>query len=230
MSGGDPAPDGSHGPHALVVDVETPILDDDDRHHLERVLRLRPGAPLTVGDGAGRWRECRFGFDLEPTTEVRVVAGSEPSIGVGFALIKGGRPELVIRKLTELGVDRIVPFTAEHSVVRWDADKAEQAGRRFERVAREAVMQCRRAFLPDVADVCSFVEVASQPAVAMADMGGSALSSATRLILVGPEGGWSDAERSLGLARVALAAPVLRAETAAIAAGVLLTAQREQLC
>src|SRR2546430_2495801 len=47
--------------HAFVVDVESPELGPDDRHHLERVLRLRPGDELTVSDGDGRWRRCRFG-------------------------------------------------------------------------------------------------------------------------------------------------------------------------
>ena len=230
MSGGDPAPDGSHGPHVLVVDVEAPTLDDDDRHHLEGVLRVRPGDPLTVGDGAGKWRECRFGAEPDPVGRVRVVARPERTIGVGFALIKAGRPELVIQKLTELGVDRIVPFTAERSVVRWDTDREARASERFQRVAREAVMQCRRAFLPEVAELATFFEVAAEPAAAMADVGGSPLTAATSLVLVGPEGGWSEAERAVGLELVGLAGPVLRAETAVIAAGVLLSAQREGLC
>ncbi|MYA86110.1 MAG: hypothetical protein F4Y12_11055, partial [Acidimicrobiaceae bacterium] len=54
------------GPHVLVSDVDSPELADDDRHHLERVLRLRSGDPLTVGDGAGRWRPCRFSDEIEP--------------------------------------------------------------------------------------------------------------------------------------------------------------------
>ena len=56
--------------HVFVVDVESPELAPDDRHHLERVLRLRPGDELTVADGAGRWRHCRFGRVVEPTGDV----------------------------------------------------------------------------------------------------------------------------------------------------------------
>ena len=49
-------PNGEHGPHVLVESVEVPVVAEDDRHHLVRVLRLRNGDSMTVGDGAGRWR------------------------------------------------------------------------------------------------------------------------------------------------------------------------------
>ena len=71
-----------------------------------------------------------------------------PKLTIGFALIKGGRPELVVQKLTELGVDAIVPFTAEHSVARWDANRATRHIERLRRVAREAAMQSRQVRIP----------------------------------------------------------------------------------
>ena len=226
MSDADPAPDGSQGPHVLVDSVESPQLADADHHHLTRVLRVRVGDPLTVGDGAGRWRPCRLGSQPEPIDRVMHVARPEPAIAVAFALIKGGRPELVVQKLTELGVDRIVPFVAARSVVQWDEAKAHKNVDRFRRVVREAVMQCRRAWLPEVGAVVSFAEVAAEPGACLADRAGGPVSLATPLVLVGPEGGWSDTETAVDLPRVRLAEPVLRAETAAIAAGVLLGAAR----
>ena len=159
MSGSPP--DGQHGPHVLVTSVDTPVLDADDRHHLERVLRLRDGDPMTVGDGAGRWRPCRWGSVVEPIGDVVEVAAPAPRLGVAFALIKGGRPELVVQKLVELGVDDIRPFAAERSVVRWDDAKAAKNHGRLTRVAREAVMQCRRAWLPTVHPVATFADVAA---------------------------------------------------------------------
>lgn len=227
MSDRDPALDGSHGPHVLVDDVAEPVLADEDRHHLERVLRLRPGDPLTVGDGAGRWCACRLGDEPEPMGEVVEEPAPDPSVGVAFALVKGGRPELVVQKLTEIGVDRIVPFVAERSVVRWDDEKAARNVARLRRVAREAVMQSRRAWLPDVEGVASFSELAAEPSAVMADRQGVALGPDPRLVLVGPEGGWSEAERRSSLPRVALGPTVLRAETASIAAGVLACALRD---
>ena len=113
-----------------------------------------------------------------------------PEIGVAFALVKGDRPELVVQKLTELGVDVIVPFVAARSVVRWDGERASRHAARLEKVAREAAMQCRRPRLPTVEPVRSFAEVAARPGAALATLGGQMVTQSTRLVLVGPEGGW----------------------------------------
>lgn len=216
---------GAEGPHSLVADVDEPRLEARDRHHLERVLRLRPGSPLTVGDGAGRWRPCTFGVELDPSGEVLSVARPEPALTVGFALIKSGRPELVVQKLTELGIDRIVPFVAGHSVVRWTGDKAANNLARLRRVAREAVMQCRRAWLPEILPLASFDTVAAGQVV-LADRSGRELGDLDHTVLIGPEGGWTDEESTAVADRVVLADHVLRAETAAIAAATLMVARR----
>lgn len=220
-------PDGRHGPHVLVADVERPDADDADRHHLDRVLRVRAGDPITVGDGQGRWRCCRWGPTIEPTGEVETVAAPEPRLSVGFALIKGGRPELVVQKLVEIGIDDIRPFRAERSVVRWDDAKADKNQTRLQRVAREAVMQCRRSWIPVVHPAVDYAELAEVEGVARADMGGGPVSVSTPTILIGPEGGWSDAEKASELPVVGLSNAVLRAETAAIVAGVLLATARD---
>ncbi len=225
MTGGDPLPDGSHGPHVLVDDLEVLDISADDRHHLDRVLRVRPGDPMTIGDGRGGWQAFHWGLKPHPAGDRRHVDAPTPRIGVAFALIKGGRPELVVQKLTELGVDDIRPFVAARSVVRWDADKAARSAERLARVAREAVMQCRRAWIPTVHDVTDFAGVASLSGAAMADMGGAAIGTETT-VLIGPEGGWDDSERATSIARVSLSDSVLRAETAAITAGVVLAAER----
>ena len=110
-----------------VADVSAPILDDADAHHAARVLRLRDGEVLSVGDGAGHWRRGRWtGRGIEPDGEVMVEPPVVRPVAVGFALVKGSKPELVVQKLTELGVDRIVPFTAARSVVRWDPGRGER--------------------------------------------------------------------------------------------------------
>lgn len=228
MTATDAAPDGTHGPHVLVADVERPALGDDDRHHLERVLRVRPGDPLTVGDGAGAWRACRLGAEPDPVDRIHHVARPAPAIGVGFALIKGGRPELVVQKLTELGVDRIMPFVAARSVVRWEPTKAARNVARLRRVAREAVMQSRRAWLPVVDEIGDLAELFDGGAAgcALADRGGAPVSLEHPVVLVGPEGGWTDDERARGLPTVRLGDAVLRAETASIAAATLLADAR----
>jgi 16S rRNA (uracil1498-N3)-methyltransferase len=218
-------------PHVFVADLDAPTLEEDDRHHLSRVLRARAGDELTASDGHGGWRVCRLGAaaDLEVAGPVQREPSPRPVVTVAFALVKGERPELAVQKLTELGVDRIVPFLADRSVVRWEGDRAERHVERLRKVAREAAMQCRRVHLPQVDAVARFAEAAALPGAALADAGGEGPSLAHPTLLVGPEGGWTEAERGFGLASVGLGAHVLRAETAAIAAGALLVALRSGL-
>ncbi|MCU0311148.1 MAG: 16S rRNA (uracil(1498)-N(3))-methyltransferase [Acidimicrobiales bacterium] len=213
----------------IVADVEHPELDADDRHHLERVRRVRDGDPVSVTDGAGRWRWCRFGSLLAVDGEVVADPVPQPSLAVAFALVKGARPDLVVQKLTELGVDRIVPFVADRSVVRWDDAKGARQAERLARIAREAAMQSRRTWLAEVEPVTTFDEVIARPDAVAADPGGPPPRPGSALVLVGPEGGWSPEERSRLPARVGFAPTVLRAETAAIAAGAVFAALREGL-
>jgi len=147
-------------------------------------------------------------------------------VTVGFALIKGGRPEMVVQKLTELGVDRILPLSADRSVVQWDEAKASAQVERFRRVAREAAMQSRRAWLPTVEGVAAARDVQPAVGVVFAEPGGDPIDGSVRVLLVGPEGGWTD-EELIGHPTVGLGSTVLRAETAAISAGTLLTALRD---
>ena len=215
---------------AFVGDLEAPELDADDRHHLERVLRLRPGDELTVSNGAGAWRRCRYGPALEPVGEMHNDPAPHPALTVGFALTKGERPEWTVQKLTELGIDRIAPFAGDRSVVRWDGDEtlAIKLGR-LRRVARQAAMQSRRAWLPVVEDLTTFTGLADRPGAAMADRQGEPPSLSWPVVLVGPEGGWSPDEEGRGLPRVGLGPQVLRAETAAVAAGAVLAVLRAGL-
>ena len=221
--------------HLFVDDLDAPVMAEADRHHLDRVLRLRAGEAVTVSDGRGGLRPCTYvaGGGLEPAGDVVRVAAPAPSLGVGFALVKGTKPEWIVQKLTECGVDRILPFVAERSIVRWDEAKAGRNLERWRRVAVEAAMQSRRVWLPVVAPVRPFGSVADADGVWLADAAGVAGPTlgdgAEVTVLVGPEGGWSATERAAtGADRfVRFGGSVLRAETAAIAAGVLLNALRE---
>lgn len=218
--------------HLFVDDLDAPVVADHDRHHVERVLRVRVGEEISVSDGQGGYRSCRLaaGGRLHPDGDVVREPAPAPSIGVGFALVKGGKPEWIVSKLTECGVDRILPFVAERSVVRWDDAKAARNLGRLQRVAVEAAMQSRRTWLPVVEAVRTFAQVA--PGSWLADGGldapGPSLGREAALtVLIGPEGGWSPAERAEAGGRLVRFVPtVLRAETAAVAAGVLLAALR----
>jgi len=193
------------------------------------VLRLRAGDVVTVADGRGGWRRCRLGAGgrLDPDGEVVRDLPPDPLLTVAFALTKGERPELAVQKLTELGVDRIVPFPASRSVVVWDGERAHRHLARLRRVAREAAVQSRRSRLPEVSDLVSLASLLEEPGAVVADPSGGPPSLATPTIVVGPEGGFSAEERDLARGSVRLGPNVLRAETAAMAAGALLVALRE---
>lgn len=204
------------------------MLSDDDRHHVERVLRLRRGEAVAVSDGAGSWRGCVYAGDgrVEVDGDVVFEPAPSPRVVVGFALTKGDKPEWAVQKLTEVGVDVIVPFVAARSVVRWDDDKAGRAAERFGRVAREAAAQSRRVWLPEVAPVAGFAEAAAAWRPALAEPGGGPVRLAESCVFVGPEGGWAPEELGLGLPNVSLGVTILRAETATVAVGAVLCALR----
>jgi 16S rRNA (uracil1498-N3)-methyltransferase len=208
--------------------VAAPLLEADDQHHLVRVLRLRPGDAVTVADGGGGWRRCTLGpaGRLDPVGDVVHQARPEPRVTVAFAVTKGERPELAVQKLTELGVDRIVAFHAARSVARWDGDRAARHLERLRRVAREAAVQSRRAWLPEVPPLATLPALLAEAGAVLADAGGGPPSLRQPTVVVGPEGGFTAAERALAQGTVALGPHVLRAETAAITAGALLVALR----
>ncbi len=244
---GDPTDRFAAATQVTVEDLDAPELDDDAAHHLRRVLRLRGGTTVTAADGHGGWRNCRLGDggSLTPLGPAVREPAPEPMITVGFVPVKGDRPELVVQKLTELGVDRIAPFHSERSVVRWHEERGARQLERLARIARAACEQSRRLWLPTIGfgltgsdpnggegvvpDLAAMVgRLSATGTVAAADRQGEALvdrDDVPPTVLIGPEGGWAPVELD-GLPTVGLGDTVLRAETAAIAAGTLLTARR----
>src|SRR5437764_7952354 len=144
--------------HVCVSDLEAPEVDAADRHHLARVLRLRPGEMLTASDGAGGSRQCQWTAEgrMAVAGPIELSARPAPLITVAFAVTKGDRPEWAVQKLTEAGVDAIIPLVAARSVVRWDGDRAGRHIDRLRKVGREAAMQSRRVWLPTIGGPQSF--------------------------------------------------------------------------
>ena len=232
----------------FVDDPAHPVLSADDAHHLGRVLRLRAGEEVIVSDGAGHWARTRWtgadggapgalaalgalGDTAGPGGDgtVQFEAAPTPALTVAFAPTKGERPEWVIQKLTELGIDRVVPLVSERSVVRWSGARGKGAVERLRRVAREAAGQCRRVWLPDVSEVVRFDSLGSLGApgdVVLAQLSGDRLRASQLVVAVGPEGGWSADELASGLPTVGFGLSVLRAETAAVTAAALMVSLR----
>ena len=124
--------------HVFVQSLETPCLSPDDQHHLLKVLRVKSADQITVSNGLGAWITATINKDGDvlATSELFVVAPPKWSLCIAFAPVKGEKPELIVQKLTELGIDEIIPLApTSRSVVRWDAAKTEKQTSRLQRVA-----------------------------------------------------------------------------------------------
>ena len=155
----------------------------------------------------------------------------EQPVTVGFVPAKGQRPEWVVQKLTEAGVDRIVVLRSARAVVRWEDEREGRAVDRLRRVAREAAAQSRRAWLPEVTGVMGVDDLARALAplpLALAHPGAPPPGRQAPAVAVGPEGGW-DPEEIAGAPLMGLGRGILRAETAAVAAGLLLCWLRDEV-
>lgn len=211
--------------HVFVDQLDGGQLEPDDLHHLVKVLRIRESDVITVSDGRGSWATATIGRDgqLSMLEGPHFVEAPAYRLGVAFVPVKGERPELVVQKLTEIGVDDIYPLApTAYSVVKWDGERADKHHGRLVKVAREASMQSRRAWLPEVHRVQTLAQLLEHHQVAFAEPGGVPLDATHRLIVIGPEGGFSHEELGGAPVTVSLGESILRAETAAIVAGTLM--------
>ena len=205
--------------HVVVDDVAHPVMSEADAHHVFRVLRVADGEVVSVTDGRGAWRLCRAaGGTIEPTGEPVVEPPPVAPVTIGLAIPKSDRPEWIVQKLTEVGVDRIVWLHADRSVVRWDDRRAPKHLARLHRVAIEAVQQCRRVTVPAIDGPMAATDFLTT-AVA-AEPGGRVDDGRDPTIAIGPEGGWTDRELAAARGVVSLGSTVLRVETAALVAAV----------
>ena len=212
--------------HVFVADVENPVLDDEDAHHLSRVLRLRAGQKVSVSDGRGAWRVCEWrGEQLVPVGDINVEQQAAVALTVALCPVKGDRTDWAVEKLVEVGIDRIIVLApVERSVVRWDPTKAAANIGRYRRIARAAASQSRRVFLPVVEGPVNLSDILSGDKVAVAEPGGTGDLAAVTTVVVGPEGGFTPDEVSTARTAVDLGPTVLRADTAAVVAGTLMVA------
>ncbi len=215
-------------------------IDGDAGFHAATVRRIRPGEQLTLGDGAGVLAECRVEQADRSGLRVRVLRRSvvdppAPPVTVVQALPKSERSELAIELATEAGADAFVAWQAARCVARWDGSRADKGLRRWQAVARAAAGQSRRAHIPPVDGVLGTAELmswvgervaAGTTVLALHDAAGAglpAVSAASALaLIVGPEGGITDAELAAltdaGAVVTRLGPTVLRTSTAAAVA------------
>ncbi len=209
--------------HVFVESLSSPQLAFEDEHHLDRSLRLEETDPVSVSDGQGRWATATWSRrrGLELTSQIHTEP-ERPSLTIGCAIPKGDRPELVVQKLTELGINRISFFETSRSVVRWDAERRSKQSERLNRIAREAAMQSRRTFLPRI-EFTTFDRIIEQNGMAIAEPGGrDPIDAVVTGILIGPEGGFDRDELDFAVPKIGLSRHILRVETAAIVAAAML--------
>ena len=218
------------------------VLEPRVGAHLTRVLRLAPGAALSVFDGAGHEHAATISAVHGARVAVRLGAALEPvresplAITLAQGVSRGERMDYAIQKATELGVARIAPVLCERSVVKLDERQALAKLEHWRGVAIAAAEQCGRAQLPLIEPpvrLAEFLAANAGPAAASslkavlvpdAREGLAALPAppGAALLLIGPEGGLSEEEARLALAAgfraLRLGPRVLRTETAAAAA------------
>lgn len=231
--------DESLGDGEFVVNALITITGEEARHAV-RVSRLRIGEQTLVGNGRGALGQGvveavdrdRFTARIEST---RHVPQSTPRIVLAQALAKGDRDERAAEQATEFGVDAIMPWQAERSVSRWDGDeKAAKGLAKWQRIAREASKQSMRGRIPEVLAVNQLeglCALAGQADMLVLHPRGESRLSEWRpraddgrdvVLVVGPEGGFSDAEldtlESAGATTLVLGETVLRTSSAGPAA------------
>jgi len=230
----------------------TARLGEADARHAAVVLRLREGDRVQLLDGCGVVANARLArVDRDGVEALVESAAVQPAprveVGLAVGVTKGKAWDWTLQKCTEAGVTRIVPILARRSVVRLDASEAARRREEWMRTVEEACKQCGAAWWPEVALPVSMEAwlAGLGPAresgealwvAALAEPRRSLLEAARGLgpgigrawVAVGPEGDWApeelDAMRGAGFEGVTLGPNVMRSETAAVAAVVLVRA------
>jgi 16S rRNA (uracil1498-N3)-methyltransferase len=232
------------------------VLGGTEARHAVTVKRIGVGEAVDIADGAGkRLTGTVTAVAAGELTVECVDLAEEPRPGTRLVLVqalaKGDRDELAAETATELGIDAVIPWQAERSIVRWKAERAAKAHAKWQSVVTAAAKQARRAWIPEVRAAVDGAGL--QAVVAAADLAVILHEDAVRplrqvleawlesdgpgevvaddagsrevLLIVGPEGGISPREVTrlcdAGAVTALLGHHVLRSSTAGPAATVL---------
>ena len=214
---------------------QTVKLDKEQTHHLRRVLRLAPGDTIELLDGNGTVaraviEDCRDQATVR-VNEVVFVPPARPTLDIAVCMPKGPRADDMVNQLSQLGVDRLIPLRTGRSVVEPGRGRLD----RFRRAAIVSVKQCGRPYLMHIDSPAPVADllggdhdlklIADPAAEPVADMPARIGQADRILVLIGPEGGWTESEADAaaqsGCIRWSFARHVLRIETAATAAAAI---------
>ena len=226
-----------------ALSLEQEVALGSAAHQALVIWQARVGEIVTVEDPFQQCYRARItalnedDVTVVPFAEIGAVESSL-RMCVCQALPEKERFELVLQKMTEIGVNRIVPFVSHHSTTLQERDAGQKKSHRWPDVLLRAGRQCRRAELPELMQVCDFETMLdslsdwdiklllSEKGSAWSFREGIGSSRPDRVaLIVGPEGGFADEEielaRSRGVVPVSVGRRILRTETAAIVAAAL---------
>ena len=225
----------------INLENNTCIIEGEDVKHISKVLRCRIGEELEVCDNNNNEYICEITnidknqVELNILEKVDIQRESDLKIKVYQGLPKGPKMEMILQKLTEVGVDEIILVQTKRTVVKVDDKKEDKKLERWERIIYEAAKQSKRGKIPSLRGVLTFKE-------ALEDMKDNDLNIApyenertksikqaikgvninTMGIFVGPEGGFEETEieaiEDIGGQSVSLGPRILRTETASLVA------------
>jgi 16S rRNA (uracil1498-N3)-methyltransferase len=220
-------------------------ITGENAHHLTRVLRVEAGQKFEITDNERAWlasvETARKDLVRFQVIEEIPAGPRLPHVTLYLALIKFERFEWAVEKATELGVARIVPVEANRSEHGLFAGAHKRAGR-WQRIARESSEQSRRLRAPEIGEPMRLPEAlkdksahrcwmdekpGARPLLTTFSFRNGSDAMDTAALLIGPEGGWIEAERqsfaAAGWTAASLGPSILRAETAVCAALAILS-------
>ncbi|WP_394769907.1 16S rRNA (uracil(1498)-N(3))-methyltransferase [Lacisediminihabitans sp.] len=214
-----------------------------EARHAVTVSRIAVGESISVGNGAGLVVSGAV-VSAEPSEFVVEVASVErsepnsPAVWLAQALAKGDRDEYAVQQATELGVDGVIPWAAQRSIVKWEGARIRKGHDRWTAIVREASKQSMRTWIPEVGDLASTVVLAALAAdtrllvlepTAQTPITAVEPDGRDVVLVVGPEGGIAPSELSrlegAGATLVRLGDTILRTSSAGPAAIAVLNAQ-----
>jgi 16S rRNA (uracil1498-N3)-methyltransferase len=232
--------------HPTQVEKISPEIQGQDVLHIRKVLRLTAGDRIILLDGQGYEYEAAIREIFDDRIQVDILKKYQPDtespihIIVMQAFLKEKKMDMLVRSLTEIGISTWMPVFCDHSIPRPDERRQSSRIERWKEIAREAIKQCRRSIPPEILSPSNFHQAvhSSMDADLKIIFWENAILPLTEsidinikkplkiIILLGPEGGFSQKEVdhaiSCGFVSVSLGPRILRAETAAVAACVLI--------
>jgi len=217
------------------------FIEGEEAHHLLKVMRLKLGDRVTVFDGKGKIYSGVIIEERKKSAVVSILSKrklkklEKPTITLAQGIPARGKMDYLVEKMTELGVDNIIPMETKRSVVKMNRVKAELARSRWEKIAVSASKQCGRIKLPGISRIIKFSQVLKKipeydlilfpclnfQVIPLKKIFQSRNEPQNILVFIGPEGGFSSEEieqaKSNRCSLITLGFNVLKSDTAALA-------------